>query len=219
RGALCAWLARRARSHRPETRLHHFFEGLCPLELHNTCTRRFAGGLRARSSLAVLARSVLRYAYTLRMKFEPFALERFQSIWENRVAWNVAESGVHPLRVSELADTEAFRDAVLEQELGYPQTNGTVALREAIAAMYPGATIDHVQVTNGGSEANCVLLMRLVEAGDEIVFMSPNYMQIAGLARALGATVKPWRASERKKATERTEPTEYRWDLDELKEL
>ena len=59
------------------------------------------------------------------MKFEPFALERFQSIWENRVAWNVAESGVHPLRVSELAGTPALRDAVLEQELGYPQTNGT----------------------------------------------------------------------------------------------
>jgi aspartate/methionine/tyrosine aminotransferase len=130
------------------------------------------------------------------MHFEPFALERFQSIWENRVAWNVAESGVHPLRLSELADTEAFRNAVLEQELGYPQTNGTVALREAIAAMYPGATIDHVQVTNGGSEANCVLLMRLVEPGDEIVFMSPNYLQIAGLARALGATVKPWRLRE-----------------------
>src|SRR5262252_2960470 len=132
------------------------------------------------------------------MKLEPFALERFQSIWENRVAWNVAESGVHPLRVSELADTDAFRAAVLEQDLGYPQTNGTAPLREAIAAMYAGATIDHVQVTNGGSEANCVLLMRLVEPGDEIVFMSPNYMQVAGLARTLGATVKPWRAAETK---------------------
>ena len=127
-------------------------------------------------------------------------------------------SGVQPLRVSELADTEAFRDAVLEQELGYPQTNGTVALREAIAALYAGATIDHVQVTNGGSEANCVLLMRLVEAGDEIVFMSPNYMQISGLARALGATVKPWRVAE-KKATEYTDHAEYRWDLDGLKQL
>jgi aspartate/methionine/tyrosine aminotransferase len=152
------------------------------------------------------------------MKFEPFALERFQSIWENRVAWNVAESGVHPLRVSELADTDALREAVLEQELGYPQTNGTVGLREAIAAMYAGATIDHVQVTNGGSEANCVLLLRLVEAGDEIVFMSPNYMQIAGLARALGAAVKPWRPAERS-AGDRTEPADYTWDLDELKRL
>ena len=121
------------------------------------------------------------------MKIEPFALERFQSIWEHRVAWNIAESGVEPLRVSEVADTQEFRDAVLEQELGYPQTNGTVALRETIASMYPGSSIDHVQVTNGGSEANCVLLMRLVEPGDELVVMTPNYMQSEGLARALGA--------------------------------
>jgi aspartate/methionine/tyrosine aminotransferase len=145
------------------------------------------------------------------MRIEPFALERFQSIWENRVAWNVAESGVHPLRVSELADTQALRDAVLEQDLGYPQTNGTAALRESIAAMYPGATIEHVQVTNGGSEANCVLLMRLVEPGDEIVFMTPNYMQASGLSRALGATVKPWSLA--------AEHGEYRWDVDALQTL
>jgi aspartate/methionine/tyrosine aminotransferase len=150
------------------------------------------------------------------MQFEPFALERFQSIWENRVAWNIAESGVHPLRVSELADTEAFREAVLEQELGYPQTNGTVALREAIRAMYPSATLDHVQVTNGGSEANCVVLMRLIEPGDEIVFMSPNYMQIAGLARTLGATVKLWRAVQE---TPVTEDAKYTWALDQLTQL
>lgn len=152
------------------------------------------------------------------MKFEPFALERAQSIWENRVAWNVSESGVHPLSVAELADTETLRGALLAQELGYPQTNGTAALRESIAAMYRGATIDHVQVTNGGSEANCVLLMRLVEPGDELVCMTPNYMQIAGLARALGGVVKPWRATE-KTATDYTERTKYEWDVDELKTL
>jgi aspartate/methionine/tyrosine aminotransferase len=130
------------------------------------------------------------------MKLETFALERFQSIWENRVAWNISESGVHPLRVSELADTPALHDALLDHELGYPQTNGTLELRETIAALYPGATAEHVQVTNGGSEANCVLLMRLVEPGDEIVFMTPNYMQAAGLARAFGAVVRPWRLVE-----------------------
>jgi hypothetical protein len=145
------------------------------------------------------------------MRLETFALERFQSIWENRVAWNVSESGVHPLRVSELIDSPALQDALLEQELGYPQTNGTVALRETIAGMYPGATPDHVQVTNGGSEANCILLMRLVEPGDEIVSLTPNYMQAAGLARALGAAVRPWRMRE----------TGERWavDLDELRQL
>lgn len=158
------------------------------------------------------------------MKFEPFALERFQSIWENRVAWNVAESGVQPLLVSELADSPAIRDAMLGQELGYPQTNGTEALREAIAAMYQGATIESVQVTNGGSEANCVLMMRLIEPDDEIVVMTPNYLQIPGLARALGATVRPWRVNtagseNAGSAAASTEDTEYTWRVDELKRL
>jgi aspartate/methionine/tyrosine aminotransferase len=144
------------------------------------------------------------------MRLETFALERFQSIWENRVAWNVSESGVHPLRVSDLVDSTPLHDALLDQELGYPQTNGTVELRETIAGMYPGATLDHIQVTNGGSEANCILLMRLVEPGDEIVFLTPNYMQAAGLARGLGATVRAWPL----RAAERWAP-----DLDELRRL
>jgi aspartate/methionine/tyrosine aminotransferase len=126
------------------------------------------------------------------MKLETFAMERLQSTWENRVAWNVSESGVHPLRVEELVDDEASLAALLSQGLGYPQTNGTAELRGAIAAMYDGATIDHIEVTNGGSEANCLALMHLVDPGDEIVVMTPNYMQVPGLARGLGAVVKGW---------------------------
>ena len=150
------------------------------------------------------------------MRFEPFALERFQSIWENRVAWNVAESGVHPLTVAELVDTQSRHDALLGQPLGYPQTNGTQELREAVAALYPGARAANVQITNGGSEANCVLLMRLVEPGDEIVFMTPNYMQASGLARGLGATVRPWHLRETSGAD--GAPC-WAVDLDELKAL
>src|SRR4051794_37181036 len=61
------------------------------------------------------------------MRLEPFALERMQSTWENRVAWNLSESGVHPLRVEELATTDSDRMAVLSQDLGYPQTNDSGA--------------------------------------------------------------------------------------------
>ena len=43
------------------------------------------------------------------MKLETFAMERLQSTWENRVAWNVSESGVHPLRVEEVAETDDER--------------------------------------------------------------------------------------------------------------
>jgi aspartate/methionine/tyrosine aminotransferase len=126
------------------------------------------------------------------MHIESFAMERLQSIWENQVAWNVSESGVEPLRLEELALTEEDRSAVFRQALGYTQTNGTIELRSLIAAQYPGATADHVEVTNGGSEANFITLWHLLDRGNEIVMMTPNYMQASGIARAFGARVRPW---------------------------
>lgn len=126
------------------------------------------------------------------MRLEAFAMERLQSTWENRVAWNLSESGVHPLRLEELADAPEDRAALLGQELGYTQTNGTADLRGLIASMYRDARPEHVEVTNGGSEANCVVLWHFLEQGDEVVMMLPNYMQMRGIARALGASVVPW---------------------------
>jgi aspartate/methionine/tyrosine aminotransferase len=126
------------------------------------------------------------------MKLEPFAMERMQSTYENQVDFNLSESGVHPLDLGELVDDAAGRDALFAERLRYTQSNGTIPLRDAIAALYPGATRDHVQVTNGGSEANYITTWNLVEPGDEVVMMVPNYMQTWGLARAFGATVREW---------------------------
>ena len=120
------------------------------------------------------------------MKLETFEMERMQSTWENRVRYNLSESGVHPLRVEDLVD-----DSIGSALLGYPQTNGTRELRELIASLYPGCGPEHVLVTNGAAEANFVCTWNLVGPGDEVVFMVPNYMQIGGFARSLGAEVKP----------------------------
>ena len=70
------------------------------------------------------------------MKLGPFAMERLQSTLENRVALNVSESGVHPLRLGGLRDNDAAVAALLAQPLAYLQTNGTDELRASIAAMY-----------------------------------------------------------------------------------
>ena len=126
------------------------------------------------------------------MRLEPFLMERYQSTWEHQVAWNLSESGVEPLRLEELALTIEDREALLRQPLGYTQTNGTVELRRHIAALYPGAGPEHIEVTNGGSEANCITLLHLIQPGDEVVMMIPNYMQAPGLLRGQGAAVVPW---------------------------
>jgi hypothetical protein len=126
------------------------------------------------------------------MRIPSFAMERMQSTWENLVDYNLSESGVHPMRLEELVEDPTDRSGLLGQELVYPQSNGTVELRERVAAMYPGATADHVEVTNGGSEANFVTMWHLVEPGDDVVSMVPNYGQTLGLAEAFGGTLKPW---------------------------
>jgi len=119
-------------------------------------------------------------------------MERWQSTYENEVEFNLSESGVHPLRLGDLIHDTAARDSLLAEALRYTQTNGTPALRAQIAAMYPGSTAGHIVVTNGGSEANFIATWKLVETGDEVVMMVPNYMQMWGLADAFGATVKEW---------------------------
>jgi aspartate/methionine/tyrosine aminotransferase len=126
------------------------------------------------------------------MKLEQFAMERMQSTYENLVDFNLSESGVQPMRLDELVDDEAARRALMTEVLRYTQSNGTVPLRSDIAALYPGASPNHVQVTNGGSEANYITTWHLVEPGDEVVLMVPNYMQTWGLARAFGGEVKEW---------------------------
>lgn len=126
------------------------------------------------------------------MRVEQFTMEREQSLYEHHVDYNLSESGVRPLTPRELLGDQTALDALLDQPLIYTQTNGTPELRARIAALHPGATADHVTVTNGGSEANFVTTWRLVEPGDEVVLLVPNYMQVAGLARAFGATVRPW---------------------------
>jgi aspartate/methionine/tyrosine aminotransferase len=95
------------------------------------------------------------------------------------------------MSVGDLLDASEIAE-LTRLPLVYVQTNGTPALRDAIAGLYVGATGNNVVVTNGGAEANFIAIWRLVEPGDEVVLMMPNYMQIWGIVRALGGTVVPW---------------------------
>lgn len=127
------------------------------------------------------------------MKIEEFQMERMQSTWENIVDYDMSESGVRPLTLRELAGMGFDLDAFLDVPLGYSQSNGTIELRERIASHYPGATVDHVEVTNGTSEANYLIALSQLQPGDTVAMEVPNYMQMPGVARSLGATVRTFR--------------------------
>lgn len=142
-------------------------------------------------------------------RFITFEQERIMSLWENRVEYNISESGVHPLTVTKLVEDPSFVEELLTTGLTYPQSNGIDKLREHIAALYPGANSNNVLVTTGCAQANYTAILTLMEPGDEIVIMLPNYLQIWGIAHNLGLNVKSFHLKE-----------ELRWfiDLDELED-
>jgi aspartate/methionine/tyrosine aminotransferase len=127
------------------------------------------------------------------MPIELFQMERMQSTWENLVEYDMSESGVRPLTLRELVTMGFDLDAFLDQPLGYSQSNGTVELRERISALYPGTTIDQIEVTNGTSEANYLVALSQLHTGDRFAMQLPNYMQMPGVARSLGAEVQTFR--------------------------
>jgi hypothetical protein len=130
------------------------------------------------------------------MRLDKFEMERLQSTWENRVRFNLSESSVHPMSPRELVPDAEYLARLLDAPLVYNQSNGTDELRSAIAALYPGATLDHVEVTNGGSEANFISVYAMLEPEDEVVIILPNYQQIWGLIRSFGMVVKEVRLRE-----------------------
>ncbi len=130
------------------------------------------------------------------MRLERFELERLQSEHEHNVDYNLSESGVEPMHIRDLLETQELKDQLLDMQLGYSQTNGTVALREAISYHYPGSTAEHITATTGGAEANFLVswwLRRENPDRDELVFMIPNYKQIGGIWKNLGGKVIPFK--------------------------
>jgi len=131
-------------------------------------------------------------------KFQPFVMERMMSKFEKAVDYNLSESGVHPLTLKELyrEDPDGLA-GLLSLEMDYAHANGIPELRKNIAALYRGAGPQNVLVTVGAIEANYDILWSLLSAGDEVVVMLPNYMQIWGLAKNLDLDLKSFTLDEK----------------------
>src|SRR5438034_1844168 len=129
------------------------------------------------------------------MKFPRFEMERMQSVWEHKVKYDLSESGVEALTLAEITRDQK---ELLKTRLGYAEGVGREATRALIAGIHPGHTAGDVMLTTGTSEANFLALASLVNPGDEAVVVMPNYMQVHGIATALGARVREvWLREER----------------------
>jgi aspartate/methionine/tyrosine aminotransferase len=137
-------------------------------------------------------------------RIDLFEMERMQSLYWHEVEYDLSESGVLPLQVDELLGEHVATQALLDTRLGYPLSEGSLQSREHVSRWYPDAAAENVTLTNGGSEANFLTLWTLLEPGERLAFMVPNYLQGVGLGRHFGEATD----------TFRLEPADDTWALD-----
>ena len=143
------------------------------------------------------------------MKIDRFEMERTQCLYENVVEFNLSESGVQPLTMQELVEGDREKlTALLELGLRYDESDGSLELRDRIAAFYPGAQAENVLVSHGTSEANYTAFWGLLDRDGRAAVMLPNYLQTWGLARAFAQRADPFRLVAVKEGGRR------RWALD-----
>jgi aspartate/methionine/tyrosine aminotransferase len=125
------------------------------------------------------------------MQIEDFALERYFARWEFAVRHVLCASDVEPYSLAELLelsddDGRARWDSM---RLGYTESLGHPALREEIAALYPGLGSDDVMTFAGAEEAVFLCMHALLSAGDHAVVVWPAYQSLHAVARSIGASV------------------------------
>ena len=150
------------------------------------------------------------------MKIEPFTLERWLTRHELNVKYDIAESGILPLKTNDLIAFEPpeERDTTLERllnlPLGYNEAVGTHALRSMIAETYRDCDPNQILVTTGAIEANFLLFNTLLDAGDHVIATYPAYQQLYSVPQAIGCEVAQWKIGPE---------TGFRYDLNALKNL
>ncbi|MFF8918252.1 aminotransferase class I/II-fold pyridoxal phosphate-dependent enzyme [Streptomyces sp. NPDC015032] len=116
-----------------------------------------------------------------------FRLETYFSQWEFTARHHMTASDVQTMTLGELlalADDQD-RAAFDSLSLGYTETFGDPALREAIAGMYERADAADVLCFAGAEEALYLAMNVLLDSGDHAVVVTPNYQAAETVPLAL----------------------------------
>ncbi|MDL2327430.1 aminotransferase class I/II-fold pyridoxal phosphate-dependent enzyme [Ruminococcaceae bacterium OttesenSCG-928-A11] len=131
------------------------------------------------------------------MRLKDFYLEK----WLNpRVDWkeckyNLGSSCVKAFTVEELIelaglDMDSFIAEFKKMSLHYGHFFGFDRLLAAISRMYRDVQPGMILTAHGGTGANNLVITELVEPGDNVVALIPNYQQHYSIPESLGAEVR-----------------------------
>jgi aspartate/methionine/tyrosine aminotransferase len=125
------------------------------------------------------------------VRFRDFRLERYFARWEFSAKILLGSSDPESMRLAELLDLADAdgRHRWDELWLGYTESAGLPALREAIAAQASSCDADDVLVFSAPEEAIFHVAAAALEPGDHMVGITPAYQSSYEIPRSVGAEV------------------------------
>lgn len=119
-----------------------------------------------------------------------FALESYFSRWEFKARYHLCASDIETLSLAELLAlaSDADREQWEQIHLGYIETFGTPALRQAIAGTYESIDADNVLAFAGAEEGLYIAMRTLLTPDDHAIVITPNYQSAESVPDAICAT-------------------------------
>ena len=114
------------------------------------------------------------------MKIPPFLLERYFAGHEFNVRYLLCASDCQSVSIGELLALEpGAEERFFQQRLGYTESAGSPALRQAVAGLYASTGPEQVLVHSGAEEAIFLFMHAALEAGDHLVVQTPCYQSLS----------------------------------------
>ncbi len=148
------------------------------------------------------------------MKIAPFATEHFFAEYEFTTPYQLCNSDCETVTVAELlALSGTTLDELGSLALGYTESQGNPALREAIAEDYAGISAEQIIMLGTPVEGIYLTARALLEPGDDVIVLTPAYDALINLFEHIvsAENVKKWAF--------RPTATGWQLDLDDLRSL
>jgi aspartate/methionine/tyrosine aminotransferase len=128
---------------------------------------------------------------------KPFFTERFFAVHEFTAPYLLCPSDCESLTVDDLLQMAGVSwERLGRLWLGYTESQGAPALREAVAALYHDVRPEQVIGLAAPEEGIFLAMHALLEPGDEVVVLTPCYDSLLNVAEYLRCQVRRWPMEE-----------------------
>ena len=125
------------------------------------------------------------------MKLNEFKVETWMTDHENDCQYNLTETCVSSLSLSELQQfvDENIMETLMSMKMDYGPIVGSQRLKKAILSLYEKGNEENITIAHGAINANELVLISLLDSGDHVISLFPTYQQMYDFPRSLGCDV------------------------------